>query len=232
MSKGRHALETIRGLRSRTKAAVVGLLVVPLVAATTVTANALTQDEIDSAGQRVSSTWFDVCVSPEGRVGRFLLEGQSCGGNSVHLRWAGSKHPRLHEGVVQVESDGPYPGATDLGSMDGQGDNSEAKWVGDGGAELQTSWVQCAGAKIAIGGGFSRADEGAAAFKGLQVVTSQPVQIADGEIVYSPIDGDEAGSYVPNGWLVEGFNNNEGGELIVRPHVVCAKVRASTPANG
>jgi len=38
---------------------------------------------------------------------------------------------------------------------------------------------------------------------------------------YTPIEGDEDGSYVPNGWLVEGFNNGTS-ELIVRPHVICA----------
>ncbi|MQA62619.1 MAG: hypothetical protein GEU86_14255 [Actinophytocola sp.] len=82
----------------------------------------------------------------------------------------------------------------------------------------------CPEGKTAIGGGFSRADEGPAAYKNLQVVTSQPVQIEGGDpATYNPIEGDADGSYVPNGWLVEGFNNGDT-DLIVRPHVVCAKI--------
>jgi hypothetical protein len=124
-------------------------------------------------------------------------------------------------GLSELESDGPYPGATQLE----EGANSDAKWVGDSGVTLQRSWVQCPDGKIAIGGGYSRADEAPASFKGLQVVSSQPAQIVDGDpTAYTPIEGDVDGSYVPNGWLVEGFNNNADGELIVRPHVVCAKV--------
>lgn len=121
---------------------------------------------------------------------------------------------------ADLESDGPYPGATELQD----GDNSTAKWVVDEGANLQQSWVMCAPGKTAVGGGFSRADEGAAAIKGLQIVTSQPVQVVDGNPqAYTPIEGDVDGSYVPNGWLVEGFNNGAT-ELIVRPHVICATV--------
>lgn len=124
--------------------------------------------------------------------------------------------------ISGLESDGPYPGATELQD----GDNSTAKWPADAGAALHRSWVMCPAGKTAIGGGFSRADEGVAAFKNLQVVTSSPVQIKDGKEVYEPITGDADGSFVPNAWLVEGFNN--GGpaapDLIVRPHVVCATI--------
>lgn len=124
------------------------------------------------------------------------------------------------EGGSELESDGPYPGATELQD----GDNSTDKWVGDEGASFQQSWVMCPEGKTAIGGGFSRADEGPAAFKHLQVVTSQPVQIVNGNPqAYTPIEGDVDGSYVPNGWLVEGFNNGTT-DLIVRPHVICAVV--------
>lgn len=123
------------------------------------------------------------------------------------------------DGVSGLESDGPYPGATALAD----GDNSEALWVGDEGATLQRSWVQCPAGKSAVGGGFSRADEGAAAFRGIQVVTSQPAQFANGAEVYQPIEGDADGSFVPNAWLVEGFNNGTT-DLIIRPHVVCATV--------
>ena len=123
-------------------------------------------------------------------------------------------------GVANIEADGPYPGATELKD----GDNSTAKWAAGKPNELQSSWVMCAPGKVALGGGFSRADEGAAAFKGLQIVTSQPVQVVDGNPqAYNPIKDDVDGSFVPNGWLVEGFNNGET-ELIVRPHVVCADV--------
>jgi hypothetical protein len=106
--------------------------------------------------------------------------------------------------------------------------------LGDSGVKLQQSWVRCADGKVAIGGGFSRADEAVSSLKGLQIVSSNPAQItADGEIVsltggagFTPIAGDAAGSFVPNGWVVEGFNNNATGvDLIVRPWVVCATVK-------
>ena len=104
--------------------------------------------------------------------------------------------------------------------------NSTAMWLGDSGATLQQSWVRCADGKVAIGGGFSRADEAVSAFKELQIVSSIPAQITnDGTLAYTPIAGDAAGAFVPNGWLVEGFNNNATGvDLVVRPWVVCATV--------
>jgi hypothetical protein len=129
--------------------------------------------------------------------------------------------------VTTVTTDGPYPGATNLT----HGDNSTAKWTGDAGATLQSSWVTCAEGETAIGGGFSRADEGVAAFKNLQVVTSAPALIVDGNIISLTGEGlpdhivNEDWSYVPNAWLVEGFNNGDT-ELIVRPHIVCATVNA------
>jgi hypothetical protein len=116
-----------------------------------------------------------------------------------------------------------YPGATKLQDHPGNGANSIVKWVGDSGATLQRSWVQCADGKTAVGGGYSRADEGVAAIKSLQVVTSSPAQIQNGAEVYQPIAGDAAGSVKPNAWLVEGFNNGTT-DLIVRPWVVCAKI--------
>ncbi len=124
-------------------------------------------------------------------------------------------------GLKDLESDGPYPGATKLQ----QGDNSTATWVGDGGATLQVSWVQCAPGKTAIGGGFSRADEGTAAFRNLQIVTSRPAQYQGGDEIYQAIKGDPDGSFVPNAWVVEGFNNSDNGEVIVRPWVVCAAIK-------
>lgn len=132
-----------------------------------------------------------------------------------------------------VESDGPYPSATQLAdSGDDQGANSTQAWTGDNGATLQQSWVRCPDGKVALGGGYG--DNDGAGQDGLNVVTSAPVQIdGDGKLssdgpppagAYEPIDGDAAGSYVPNGWLVEGYNHNPSGQIIVRPHVVCAQL--------
>ena len=131
----------------------------------------------------------------------------------------GAQGPKGAPGLSQLESDGPYPGATHLDD----GDNSTLKWVGDSGATLQSSWVMCPPGKVALGGGFSRADEGPDAFKALQIVSSQPTQIHNGQIEYTPIPNDPDMSIVPNGWLVEGFNSGTT-DLIVRPWVVCAKV--------
>jgi hypothetical protein len=149
------------------------------------------------------------------------LEEEGVAGPQGEKGEQGPQGPQGPKGVTNLEADGPYPGATTLQD----GDNSADKWVGNEGATLQSSWVMCAPGKTAVGGGFSRADEGAAAFKGLQIVTSQPVEVVDGNPqAYTPIEGDVDGSFVPNGWLVEGFNNNAAGELIVRPHVICATV--------
>lgn len=126
-------------------------------------------------------------------------------------------------GVTGVESDSPYPGATQLADNAGNGANSAVKFLGDKGAALQRAWVQCADGKTAIGGGYQRADEGVAAIKNLQIVSSSPTQIKDGKEVYEPIDGDKAGSVKPNAWLVEGFNNGDA-DLIVRPSVICANI--------
>jgi hypothetical protein len=131
------------------------------------------------------------------------------------------KHGMTKGTIRNLESDGPYPGATQLQ----QGDNSTVKWTGDGGATLQTSWVQCAPGKTAIGGGFSRADDSAAAIHDLQIVTSRPAQFQGGAEIAKPIPGDVDGSFVPNAWLVEGFNNAASGELIVRPWVVCVTIK-------
>ena len=135
---------------------------------------------------------------------------------------AGPKGDKGDPGLRQLESDGPYPGQTDLGSLPGQGDNSGEMWAANG--ERQTSWVQCAPGKVALGGGFNlAADAGDAAAKAVQVVVSEPTQVSNGEIVYEPIAGDAAGSFQPNGWLVQGFNEGES-DVVVRPWVICAKV--------
>jgi hypothetical protein len=47
---------------------------------------------------------------------------------------------------------------------------------------------------------------------------SSAATAADKRIVYTPITGDAAGSFVPNGWLIEGSNKG------VRPWVTCTQV--------
>ena len=135
-------------------------------------------------------------------------------------------------GFKNLETDGPYPGSTDLGGMHDQGDNSDTLWANDG--TRQTSWVQCAPGKVALGGGFNLAsDAGDAAAKDVQVVVSEPTQVKDGKTfyddpsIYHPVKGDEAGSFVPNGWIVQGFNTGTA-SVVVRPWVVCADI---TPGN-
>lgn len=143
----------------------------------------------------------------------------------------GPQGPQGPKGLLNLESDGPYPGATQL--QDGA--NSTEPWTEAGNGVVRSgmnaSWVMCPAGKVALGGGFSRGDESPADFRQLQIVTSQPTQIAkvDGtyQIVYNPINGDADGSFVPNAWLVEGFYgiaDRVSGTMIVRPHVVCATV--------
>ncbi|WP_433164707.1 hypothetical protein [Kribbella sp. CA-247076] len=124
--------------------------------------------------------------------------------------------------VTNLEADGPYPGATDLGDLTDQGDNSDQKVLND--SEPHTVWVQCAPGKVALGGGFRlAADASVATMKTIQVVASEPTQIKNGAIVVVPIEGDEAQSIEPNGWAVTAIN--EGTEpVIVRPWVTCATV--------
>jgi len=138
------------------------------------------------------------------------------------------------DGVAALESDGARPGATQLSEFPGNGANSTAVWTAGPAGVFHTSWVACPEGKTALGGGYGRDTDTGAAVRGLQVVTSSPAQIdpaleddpatpTDERIVYTPIEGDAAGSFVPNGWLVEGFNNGNT-DLIVRPWVICAAV--------
>lgn len=122
-------------------------------------------------------------------------------------------------GLTNLESDGPYPGATNLQD----GDNSTAYWTNNG---LQRSWVMCAPGKVALGGGFTAAADASDTDKqAVHIVTSQPAQIVNGNPdAYTPIEGDADGSYVPNGWLVEGYYTGTNPALVVRPHVVCANI--------
>jgi hypothetical protein len=124
--------------------------------------------------------------------------------------------------ITRLEADGPYPGATDLGGLDGQGDNSSDLWTNDG--ARQTSWVKCARDKVALGGGYNlAADAGDAKAKQVQVVVSEPTYVKGGELADGTIQGDDAMSIRPNAWLVQGFYTGEG-SVVVRPWVVCAKV--------
>jgi hypothetical protein len=124
--------------------------------------------------------------------------------------------------VHQLEADGPYPGLTQLQ----QGHNSTKLWVGDEGATLQQSWVQCAPGKVALGGGFGQSDGGPDVIKNIQIVTSVPATYKAGVLVDTPIKGDPDMSIRPNAWLVEGFNLNAAGtDVSVRPWVVCAVMR-------
>lgn len=113
---------------------------------------------------------------------------------------------------VRVESDGPYPGATDLGALEGQGDNSDEMVPADG--NRHTVWVECAPGKLATGGGYRlAADQTVAAAKAIHVIASEPRGDA--------IPGDAAQSVLPIGWQVEVVNDGDTAQ-IVRPWVVCA----------
>lgn len=124
--------------------------------------------------------------------------------------------------VTAVESDGPYPGSTKLQDYPGNGANSTEKVPADG--KSHAVWVQCADGKTALGGGFRLgADQGDAVAAKIQVTASEPTQIKDGAVVYTPIAGDAAGSLEPNGWLVEVINAGDV-DATVRPWIICAKV--------
>jgi Collagen triple helix repeat (20 copies) len=137
----------------------------------------------------------------------------------------GDRGERGWPGISNVEADGPYPGRPDpQNNLHGdQGGQSSTMWAADG--TLQQSWVMCAPGKVALGGGFGQDDVQTSE---LRIVTSTPVQIAHGMTyledpsVYQPIDPE--GSFVPNGWLVQGYNLSDHAR-IVRPWVICATVR-------
>ncbi len=148
------------------------------------------------------------------------------GVHSVDIHHQAVTSSKLAPGVLakfmhRLEADGPYPGITQLQ----QGHNSTKLWVGDSGATLQQSWVQCAHGKSAVGGGFGQWDYAADVVKNMQIMTSVPATIKNGTIVDTPIAGDPDQSIKPNGWLVEGFNNNPATDVSVRPWVVCAVLK-------
>lgn len=128
--------------------------------------------------------------------------------------------------VTRVEADGPYPGSTKLQDHPGNGANSTEKVPADG--TSNTVWVMCADGKTALGGGYRvGADQGDAVAAKIQVTASEPTQVVkDGDtykVVYTPIEGDAAGSIEPNGWLVEVINTGTV-DATVRPWITCAQV--------
>jgi hypothetical protein len=137
----------------------------------------------------------------------------------------GDKGDKGDPGLADLEADGPYPGATDLGDLGengSEGDNSDELVPADG--MRHTVWVQCATGKVALGGGFRlAADQTQEAAEAITVLASEPTQVEDGNLVYTPIDGDEAGSFLPNGWLVEVVNDGSAAQ-VVRPWVTCAEI--------
>ncbi|HEY9416102.1 MAG TPA: hypothetical protein VIQ30_15180, partial [Pseudonocardia sp.] len=111
---------------------------------------------------------------------------------------------------------------TKLQDHPGQGANSTAKVPADG--KSHAVWVMCAEGKTALGGGYRvGADQGDAVAAKIQVTASEPTQIKDGKVDYTPIAGDAAGSFEPNGWLVEAINNGDT-SATVRPWVTCAAI--------
>jgi hypothetical protein len=153
----------------------------------------------------------------------------------------GDKGDKGEPGFANLEADGPYPGATSLQDLAGgwqeNGANSTELWTTAGNGVgnpakpgMNGSWVMCPQGKVALGGGFGDDDLAVDTERTKNIVTSSPVQIIVGgtpasptfEIGYEPIPGDTAGSFEPNGWLVEGFIGSTGG-VVVRPWVTCAE---------
>jgi hypothetical protein len=167
-------------------------------------------------------------VGPRGQAGRdgFGQQGPKgepgAKGDKGDTGERGADGAKGDPGVADLEADGPYPGDTDLGNLPGEGDNSNERVPADG--NRRTVWVQCAPGKYALGGGFRlAADSTPEAAEAINVLASEPTQVEDGEVVYEPIEGDEAWSFRPNGWLVEVVNNGTAAQ-VVRPWVTCARV--------
>jgi hypothetical protein len=138
--------------------------------------------------------------------------------------------------VTDVQADAPYPAEPDptkilqnlppergTGSPIPEGAQSLGKWAP--GTAKQQSWAMCPTGKTLLSGGFGvNVDDD----RKIRIVTSAPVQITPNntggfEIYYSPIPGDAAGSFVPNAWLVEGYNEGTV-PTEVRPQMVCAAI--------
>jgi hypothetical protein len=162
-------------------------------------------------------------AGPKGDTGATGATGDTGATGATGARGAaGPKGDTGPPGLINLEADGPYPSLTQLANYPGAGANSTTAWSTDG--TLQQSWVMCAPGKVALGGGFGQDDVQS---DKLVVVTSSPVQIENGKTyldqpsIYKPIDAH--GSFVPNGWLIQGYNHS-GQDLVVRPWVICATV--------
>jgi hypothetical protein len=140
----------------------------------------------------------------------------------------GDMGPQGPPGLSNVETDGPYPGG-DIPPLnsDAAGYQSISKWANGG--TVQQSWVVCPVGKVALGGGFGPNGDLSTAPNDssgdVKIISSAPVEFsedASGTWNYQPIDGE--GSFVPNGWLVQGFNNSAQ-PVVVRPWVICATVK-------
>lgn len=194
----------------------------------TIQAHDLSTTLVQSLRGRQGATGSQGPAGPQGPKGETGATGSK--GETGATGKTGAQGP---PGLANVSTDGPYPGApVNLQDVVGDGRmNSTEAWTGDGGASLQQSWVRCADGKVALGGGFGF--DGGVSESQLEVVTSSPAQITkEGEVVsltggagFTPVAGDPAGSFVPNGWLVQGFNTEASGSLIVRPWVVCATAK-------
>jgi len=135
----------------------------------------------------------------------------------------GPMGPKGPPGLSNLEADGPYPSLTQLKDYKDAGANSTDAWASDPtGSTLQQSWVMCAPGKVALGGGFGQDD---VQTDKLIIVTSVPAYIDGKGNVDPPTTPvvDPEGSIVPNGWLVQGYNESAT-SLVVRPWVVCAEV--------
>lgn len=227
--KGKHALrEKFRGLRKRTKVGIVGLLVLPLVGAGSVAANAVTQAEKEygESGHTVAAKWFDVCAKKDGTDPKFITENQNCGSTRIHYRWAGSKHPKIQQGGPQGEQGEPGeqgpkgdqgdPGQDGVAALETDGFYETIPATAEGEYEVVTA--ECAEGKYAIGGGFSPED--GFPFEDVTVIASRP-STQDGQ--YEVIEGDEEGSIRSTAWELW-IQNETGEERNVRPWVTCAAI--------
>lgn len=185
----------------------------------------------DLSGSLIASLKTPGAAGPQGAVGPQGPKGDSVVGPRGATGAKGDKGDTGDKGATgaqgppglsNVEADGPYPSLTQLGDYPNAGENSTAAWAS--GDSLQQSWVMCAPGKVAVGGGFGQDD---VQTDKLTIVTSTPVQIEEGKTflenpaIYKPIDAE--GSFVPNGWLVQGYNHS-GADLVVRPWVICGTV--------
>jgi len=172
---------------------------------------------------------------PKGDAGATGLQGPKgdtgANGDAGPAGPQGEQGDRGKPGISHLETDGPYPGGDAYGvkplqeyGVENAGAQSTKAWAGDG--TLQTSWVMCPVGKAALGGGFGLNDFPT---DQMNIVTSAPIQVDPATLKTFLEDGtvfqaiDEEYSFVPNGWMVQGYNHT-GKDLIVRPWVICAKV--------